>query len=187
MIYPKKINASNGEIITKIMLAISIIVAIVLTVINKLTTPNIPWAALANSGIIYIWIITIYSIHRNINIAGHVVLQTIAVSLLTIFIDYKLGFRGWSLSLAIPIILIIANLAMLILTIVSHKKYLRYAIYQFFILIFSILPAILIGEKIVTEPIMGIIATGISILNLIITIILSAKDLKEAIKRKFHT
>lgn len=186
MIYPKKINASNGEIITKIMLAISIIVAIVLTVINKLTTPNIPWAALANSGIIYIWVITIYSIHRNINIAGHVVLQTIAVSLLTIFIDYKLGFKGWSLSLAIPIILIIANLAMLILTIVSHKKYLRYAIYQLFILIFSILPAILIGEKIVTEPIMGIIATGISILNLIITIILSAKDLKEAVIRKFH-
>ena len=75
---------------------------------------------------------------------------------------------------------------MLILTIVSHKKYLRYAIYQFFILIFSILPAILIGERIVTEPIMGIIATGISILNLVITIILSAKDLEEAIKRKFH-
>lgn len=186
MIYPKKINASNGEIITKIMLAISIIVAIVLTVINKLTTPNIPWAALANSGIIYIWVITIYSIHRNVNIAGHVVVQTIAVSLLTVFIDYKIGFKGWSLSLAIPIILIIANLAMLILTIVSHKKYLRYAIYQLFILIFSILPAILIGEKIVTEPIMGIIATGISILNLIITIILSAKDLKEAVIRKFH-
>ena len=186
MIYPKKVNASKGEIITRIMLAISIIVAIVLTIINKITNPNIPWAALANSGIIYIWIITIYSIHRNINIAGHVVLQTIAVSILTVFIDYKIGFRGWSLSIAIPIILIIANLAMLILTIVSHKKYLRYAIYQLFILIFSILPAILIGEGMVKEPIMGIIATGISILNLIITIILSAKDLKEAVKRKFH-
>ena len=186
MIYPKKVNASKGEIITRIMLAISIIVAIVLTIINKITNPNIPWAALANSGIIYIWIITIYSIHRNINIAGHVVLQTIAVSILTVFIDYKIGFRGWSLSIAIPIILIIANLAMLILTIVSHKKYLRYAIYQLCILIFSILPAILIGERMVKEPIMGIIATGISILNLIITIILSAKDLKEAVKRKFH-
>ena len=187
MIYPKKINASKGEIIIKIMIAISILLAILLTIINKLTSPNIPWAAIANSGIIYIWIITIYSINRNVNIAGHVVVQTIAVSLLTVFIDYKIGFRGWSLSLAIPIILIVANLAMLILTIVSHKKYFRYAIYQLFILISSILPAILIGEKIVKEPIMGIIAIGISILNLFITIILSARDLKEAVKRKFHT
>ena len=102
------------------------------------------------------------------------------------FIDYRLGFKGWSLSLAIPIILIVANTAMLILTIVSYKKYLRYAIYQLFILIFSILPAILIGERIVTKPVMSFIAIGISLLNFIITIILSAKDLKEAIKRKFH-
>ena len=186
MIYPKKINASNGEIIIKIFLSVSIAIAIILTIINKLTTPNVPWAALANSGIIYIWIVVIYSIHRNVNIAGHVLLQTIAISLLTVYIDYRLGFHGWSLSLSIPIILIVANLTMLILTIVSYKKYLRYAIYQLFILLFSILPAILIGEKIVTDPIMGIIASGVSLLNLIITIILSAKDLKEAIKRKFH-
>lgn len=186
MIYPKKISANNGEIIIKIFLSVSIAIAIILTIINKLTTPNVPWAALANSGIIYIWIVVIYSIHRNVNIAGHVLLQTIAISLLTVYIDYRLGFQGWSLSLSIPIILIVANLTMLILTIVSYKKYLRYAIYQLFILLFSILPAILIGEKIVTDPIMGIIASGVSLLNLIITIILSAKDLKEAIKRKFH-
>lgn len=186
MIYPKKINANKSEIITKIMLAISIAVAIIMTIINKLTTPNIPWSALANGGIVYIWVIVIYSIHRNVNIAGYVLVQTIAISLLTVYIDYRLGFKGWSLNLAIPIILIVANTAMLILTIVSHKKYLRYAIYQLFILIFSVLPAILIGERIITKPIMGIIAIGISILNLVITIILSAKDLKEAIKRKFH-
>ena len=186
MIYPKKINANKSEIITKIMLAISLAIAIILTIINKLRTPNVPWAALANSGIIYIWVIVVYSIHRNVNIAGHVLVQTIAVSLLTIFIDYRIGFKGWSLSLAIPIILIVANTAMLILTIFSYKKYLRYAIYQLFILIISILPAILIGERIVTQPVMSFIAIGISILNLIITIILSAKDLKEAIKRKFH-
>ena len=158
MIYPKKINANKSEIITKIMLAISLAIAIILTIINKLTTPNVPWAALANCGIIYIWVIVVYSIHRNVNIAGHVLVQTIAVSLLTIFIDYRIGFRGW----------------------------LRYAIYQLFILIISILPAILIGERIVTQPVMSFIAIGISILNFIITIILSAKDLKEAIKRKFH-
>ena len=186
MIYPKKINASNGEIIIKIMLAISVIVAVVLTIINKLTSPNIPWDALANSGIIYIWIVVAYSINKNVNIAGHVTIQTIAISLLTVYIDYKLGFRGWSLSIAIPIIIMVANLTMLILTIVSYKKYLRYAIYQLIILIFSVLPVVFITEKLVTEPILGIIATGISLFNLLVTVILSSRDLKEAIIRKFH-
>ena len=186
MLYPQKLSSKSSNLLVKVLMLVSIIVAIILVIINKLTTPDIHWAALANGGIIYVWVIVKYSIHRNVNIAGHVLIQTIAVSILTVFIDYKLGFKGWSLSLAIPIILIVANTAMLILTIVSYKKYLRYAIYQLFILIFSVLPAILIGERVVTKPIMSIIAIGISILNLVITIILSAKDLGEAIKRKFH-
>ncbi len=186
MIYPKKINANNGEIIIKLAIVLSVLVAALLTIINKITNPQIPWAAIANSGIIYVWLVFIYSINKNVNIAGHVLLQTIAISLLTVFIDYRLGFKGWSLSIAIPIIIIVSNLAMLILTIVSYKKYLRYAIYQLIILLFSILPAVFITEKLVTNPILGIISTGISIINLIITLILSSKDLKEAMIRKFH-
>ena len=186
MIYPKKINASHGEMIVRLLLILSILVGILLTIINKLTSPNVPWAAIANCGIIYVWLATIYSINKNVNIAGHVLLQTILISLLTVYIDYRLGFKGWSLSISIPIIIMVANLAMLILTLISYKKYLRYAIYQLIILIFSILPAILITEKIVTNTVLGIIATGISLLNLVITLILSSRDLKEAIVRKFH-
>lgn len=186
MIYPKKINAKKSDNIIKIFMALTILIAIVLTIINQIVNPNVPWAALTNSGLIYVWIVVLYSIYRNVNIAGHVLVQTIAISLLTVFIDYKIGFRGWSLSIAIPIILMIANLAMLILTIVSYKKYLRYAIYQLIILIFSVLPVIFIIEKLVKEPTLGIIATGISVVNLILTLILSSKDIKEAVKRKFH-
>ena len=112
MIYPKKINANNGEIIIKLAIVLSVLVAALLTIINKITNPQIPWAAIANSGIIYVWLVFIYSINKNVNIAGHVLLQTIAISLLTVFIDYRLGFKGWSLSIAIPIIIIVSNLAM---------------------------------------------------------------------------
>ena len=186
MIYPKKINADKSELITKISLIISIVIAIVVTLINKLTSPNVPWAAIANSGIVYLWIVVWYSVNKNINVAGHVLIQSIAISLLTLFIDYKLGFSGWSLSISIPIIVIIANVTMLILTIVSYRRYARYAIYQLIILLFSILPAIFITERIIDNAILGIISTAISGLNLLITIILSFKDVKEAVIRKFH-
>ena len=68
MIYPKKINANRGEMITKIAIISSVLVAIILIIINKLTTPQIHWAAIANSGIIYIWIVVIYSVNKNVNI-----------------------------------------------------------------------------------------------------------------------
>lgn len=164
----------------------SFLMAIILILINKLTTPNIPWAMLANAGIVYTWITVLYSINKNINIAGHVLLQTIAISLLVVFIDYELGFKAWSINIAIPIIIMISNITMLILTIVSHKKYVKYAIYQLVIVLLSMVPVFLMSENIIKEKTLSIIASVISTLNLIITLTFCARDVKEAVIRKFH-
>ena len=164
----------------------SVFIAILLIVINKLTTPRIPWAAIANGGIIYAWIVLFYSIRKNINIAGHVLLQTIAISLLTIYIDYELKFKGWSIDIVVPILVIISNITMLVLTIVSHKEFIKYAIYQLLIVLFSLLPIILVTENMVQNKTLSIVASGISILNLGLSLILCARDVKEAVIRKFH-
>lgn len=186
MIYPQKLNSKKSDKIVKILLIVSVILAILLYIINKLTSPKIPWAWFTNVGIIYIWITTIYSIRKNTNIAGHVLIQTIAISIITVLIDYNIGFLGWSLDIAIPIIIMIANITMLLLTIISHKKYIRYAIYQLIIVLFSMLPIILITERLIRNTTLSIIATSISGLNLLITLILCSKDVKEAIIRNFH-
>lgn len=186
MIYPQKIKAKKSDKIIKILISVSIGIALILLLINKLTTPNIPWAALANAGILYSWITVIYSVRKNVNIAGHVLLQTIAISVLTIYIDYKLGMKGWAINIAIPIIIMIANVTMLVLTIVSYKKYIKYAIYQLIIVIFSMLPVVFVTENIVQNKTLSVIASGISVLNFIFCLVLCAKDVKEAIIRKFH-
>ena len=64
MIYPKKISAKKTGIIIKILLLISVLVALLLTFINKKTTPDIHWAALSNAGIVYVWITVIYSMNK---------------------------------------------------------------------------------------------------------------------------
>lgn len=186
MIYPQKLNSRKSNLIIKLGLLISAIIAIILIVINKLTTPQIPWAAIANGGIIYVWIVLFYSIKKRINIAGHVLLQTIIISILVVFIDYKLDFRTWSISIGIPIIVMISNITMFVLTIISHKKFIKYAIYQLTILIFSLLPIIFITENIVQNKVLCIVSMGISFLNLVLTLILCTRDIKEAVIRKLH-
>lgn len=183
MIYPQKLNSKEGEELVKIFLIVSVIIAVVLIIINKLVTPNISWAGLANCGIIYIWITVIYSIKRNTNIAGHVLLQIIIMSMAMLYIDDKMGFYGWSVNIAIPIILIVANVTMLILTIVSYKKYIRYAIYQLVIVLITLTSIIFIMKN---TNILGKSAVIISVINLLISLILSYKDIKEEIIRKFH-
>lgn len=186
MIYPEKIKAKKSDQIMKQLISVSVGIAIILVLINKLTTPTIPWAALANAGILYSWVVVIYAIKKNINIAGHVLLQLIALSSLTIYIDYVLGMKGWSINLAIPIMIMIANLTMLVLTIVSYKKYMKYAMCQLVIVLLSMLPVLLVTEHIVEDKMLSIVATGISVLNFLLCLMLAARDIKEAILRKFH-
>ena len=186
MLYPQKLNSKKSNIIVTILLGSSFLIAILLIIINKLTTPEIHWAALANAGIIYIWITVRYAINKRTNIAGHVMIQAIAISLLTTYIDYNLGFKRWSLEISIPIIIMIANITMFVLTVVSHRKYVRYAIYQLIICIFSFIPIYFMQKNMINNYILSYVAMGISVVNVILTIILSAKDVKEAIIRKFH-
>ena len=49
MLYPKKLSSKKSNVLIKILLGVSLIIAIILTIINKLTRPDIHWAALANS------------------------------------------------------------------------------------------------------------------------------------------
>ena len=186
MIYQQKLNSKKGEIILYTFIASSIILALVLLLINKLTTPGVPWSAIANCGIIYTWIVVIYSIRRNTNIGGHVLLQILAISAVLLYIDKRLGYIGWSINLGIPIVLIAANVTMFVLTIISYKKYIKYAIYQLVIVLLSILPLVIMSIKNIELSILGMVAIGVSILNLIVTICLCYKDIKEAVVMKVH-
>lgn len=186
MFYPQKINAKKTDIIIKIAILISIIAGILLVVINRLVSPKIHWAGYCNAGIIYIWITVLYSINKNVNIARHLFIQMLAISALCVYIDCKIGFEAWSINIAIPIIVIIINISMLILSIANRNNYIHYAIYQLLIVLVSLIPIFLVYEKLVNDKTLSVVATSVSGVNLLLSLLLHRKDIKEEIVRKFH-
>ena len=186
MIYPQKLNSKKSNELVNALIICSIMIAIILFVINKIITPSIPWSGIANCGIIYIWITVLYSIKRNTNIAGHILLQMIEISVVMLYIDHRLNFYGWSIYIGIPIALISANIIMLVLAIVGHKKYIRYAIYQLIIVFISIIQIGPVLTETIEFGVLNKISIGVSLLNFIISLILSYKDFYKIIKCKFH-
>lgn len=186
MIYPQKINSKKGDKIIYSLITASIIVAVILFVINKLTTPQIHWAALANCGIIYTWLTVMYSIKKGTNIAGHVLIQTILVSIVLLYIDKTIGYHGWSVYIGIPIMLMVANVTMVILTIISHEEYTKYAIYQLIIVFMSLMPIALAVRKVIEMKVLMRTAVDISVISLVISLVFCYRDIKEAVIRKLH-
>lgn len=186
MIYPQKINSKNTDKIIKVLIIASVVLGLILFLINRIFTPNVPWSPITNAGIVYIWITVINAIKKNTNIAAHVLLQMTIISLLLVYIDNKLNFLGWSVYIGIPIINIIANITMLVLSIVCYKKYSRYAMYQLIIVLLSMIPIFLALNGLIEFKILHIVAIIISLFNLSISLILSHTEILKTLICKFH-
>ena len=186
MLYPKKINSKKIDKMFKIISFIVILLSIVLLIINRITTPNIYWSHLSIFGFIYIYFTVKYSVTRTTNIANYVMIQTIFLALLMYFIDYRIGYTGWSLKISIPILIIISNIAMFIITLFSFKHYGKYAISQLIIVILSLSIIYFIYKGYVKENALIKISIIISIFNFLVSLILCHRDFKEEIIKKFN-
>lgn len=186
MLYPQKLSSKKSDFMIVIAILFSVAVGGILVLINHFTTPDVHWAGLANAGILYVWVNVFYAINHNTNIAGYVLLETFAISFLTSYIDYKTGNRGWAMSFAIPIVLIVANVTMFVLTVVSHKKFIRYAVFQLVVCGLSLLPLYFVLNGLVDFGVLCFVATGVSVVNFLVTICLCARDTKDVLVRKFH-
>ena len=186
MIYPKLINIKKTNIAISILLLISIIVAIISIVINELCTKEFKWSLIVVISILYIWVTTMYSIRKDVNIASHVLLQTICISILVVLLDIIIGYKKWSLEIALPIIIGVANVTIFVLTIVNRKRYFKYAIYELLIFSISMIPFLLFLVHVINRWLLMTIFSGIALFTLISTIFLCGKDLKQEIERLFH-
>lgn len=187
-LYPKIRSVKNSHLAIKIMIAVSFLLALTCVIVNLCTSTNYLWCLIVIAGILYTWITVMYSINRNVNIASSVVVQTIAISALTLCIDFILGYQGWAINIAIPIIIMVANVTILVLTIVSVRRYYKYAIYQLIISALSFIPLILfwIWDDVITKPIFTTISSSIAAFTLIMSLILCGKNIVEELDRRLH-
>ena len=185
-LYPKIMNISTSNKIMLIMTIISLVISITSVIVNIFVTRHFKWSLLVIAGVIYTWITVMNSIKKNLNIASRVMLQVILIDILCVALDWIIGYRGWSFTIAIPISIITANVTMLILLMCTFKIYTRYIIYQLIIFIWSMIPGVLCLIGLVPMNILTIIATPIAIITLFITIILFKKEVNEEMKKRFH-
>lgn len=187
LLYPEVRNVKKDNTAKRIMIVVSMAISLICLIINLCTQTRYMWSLIVIVSIIYVWITVMYSIHRNVNIASSVMVQLIAISILTICIDNILGYSGWSINLAVPIIIMVANITSFVLTICSFHKY-KYALYQLIIFIISIVPLgiLLFSDEVITKTLFTIISSSIAFFSFVFSLILCGRDIIEELDRRLH-
>lgn len=174
------------NIAIKILLLVSIILALSSILINFYTTKDTLWSLIAIAGIIYCWLTTLFSIRKDINIGAHLLIQTICISIILIIIDNVLGYIGWSVNIAIPILITINNIAMFIILLVNYKRYTQYIFYHLGLFLISLTPALFYLLNVSNSFGFMIIAILTTTISLTSAIIFSGKDSLHELKKRFH-
>lgn len=186
MLYPKIVSVNKSRKITTLFIICSIVVSIILLITNYVCNSKLNWSIVAIASIVYLWFSTIYALDKSVNLAGYTLYQMISDSILIFIIDYVFGFRKWSLSIGIPIVIMISNITMVIITIIKNKKYVKYAFYEILIILFSIIYDVIISMASIHSPILNIITLWICITNLSFVLIFNYDILKLELEKKFH-
>lgn len=186
-IYPEiAVTPHKYDIIKRSMLFLSVLVACVSIITNYLTYNGVLWSLITIAAIIYLWIIMVYSIKRNRNIASQIMVQVLCVSIFSFIMDKSIGYIGWSVNHVIPEVTIVANVSVLVIVIVNRMYWHTYVLNQIVIAVSGLIPGILWLCGVIQVPLPTIVATVTSVLVLIITIIFGDKTIKSELKRRFH-
>ena len=185
-VFPKIPPFYESHLAIKIMLFISITALVVSFGINMIFPSNINWPILFMFAVISIWGGLIMIVQKRYHIPKTIVWQVIIISILAVFWDYKIGWRGWSLDYVIPIACVSAMIIMYVTAKIMHLSTRDYITYILIDGILGIIPIMFIFFDMINVVYPSIISTGFSIISLSAIFIFQGKEIKAEITKRMH-
>ena len=176
----------ESHLALKIMIFISIVALVLSFGINMVFPSEINWPILFMFGVISIWVGLIIIVQKRYHIPKKIIWQVFIISILSVFWDYKIGWRGWSLDYIIPIACVSAMIIMYVTAKIMHLSTRDYITYVLLDGIFGIIPVIFIIFDLVNVVYPSIISVGFSIISLSAIFIFQGKEIKAEITKRMH-
>lgn len=176
----------------KIQFALSIylfsaIVVEVITVVACVISGTSIWrAVLIAAFMVYGFVTLKFSIQKNTGYRLKMFLQTLLAVLLLVFVDYILGFYGWSLNYVFPSVLLLTDAAILVLMIVNSRNWQSYIPMQLLMVGLCLVSFWLYHMGVVTDIRLAVVAIFVSALIFAGTVIVGGKKARDELYRRFH-
>lgn len=184
--YPDVPMKYNRRSITKWLLTLSIVIIFVTLALGLIWQGRIQWLQASLFGVVTMWLAVLIILRKRRNVAKSILYLLITLSLLCIYLDYLIGWTGWSTTFAVPII---CSASISGLFIASHFMKMRisdYVLYLVAAAMLGLVPILFLIFNWVGTVIPSWISIGLSALMLtIISILRGSEILRELQKRMF--
>lgn len=184
--FPKIPLTYESHLVLKILIFISIASVVISFAIDKIFPSNINWPIFLIFGLLSIWLGLIVILRKGYHIPKKIIWQVAIISLLSIFWDWRIGWRGWSINYVIPIACVSAMVIMFITAKIlklSTRDYITYALIDG---CFGIVPILFIAFDWVKVVYPSIISIAVSIISLSAIFIFQGDAIKSELNKRMH-
>ena len=176
----------ESHLAMRIMIFISIASVVVSFAINMIFPSNINWPILFMFGLISVWLGLFFILQKRYHIPKKIIWQVAILSILSVFWDWKTGWRGWSLDYVIPISCLSAMIIMYVTAKIMNLSIRDYIIYSLIDGFFGIIPILFILFDWVNVIYPSIISIAVSIISLAAIFIFQGENIKVELDKRMH-
>ncbi|MBQ9198561.1 MAG: hypothetical protein IJ141_00045 [Lachnospiraceae bacterium] len=174
------------KFVIRLSIFLSIIAEIILVLINYATYKGTPWSVVTGAALIYICFTISYSFQRYVSHRSKLAVQVIAAIPLIMIIDHVYGGNGWSINYGIPIMVLVLDLVVFILSMVNFKKCHVYLMVQLTGIVMSLICSIFVILGNYKVKMLSIIATVVSVIIFMIIVFLGEKRSTSELAKRFR-
>lgn len=176
----------KSHLAVRILVFISVVTVILSFAINRYYTSRFNWPLLILLGLGSMWLIAGNVLLKRRSIAKVITWQVTILGLLALIWDRAIGWQGWSLDFAIPIICTAATGAMFVIAQVRQLEAAEYLVYLSLTALFGLVPLLFILFGWVHIALPSVICVVISAIMLSAILIFQWESIRSELDRRLH-
>lgn len=137
-------------------------------------------------GISSMWLVVLMAIRKRRNLAKSTVYLVVLVGLVCVYWDYLTGWRGWSLTYAVPIVCASAIVALLITVRVMRIEVGEHIVYSGLTVLLGLAPIGFLALGWVTNPLPAGICGALALLALVPLQTVRGSDVRHELAKRLH-
>ena len=185
--YPNiRMKSRKMILFSRIYLFLALTIEIILINICAFLNVDIVLSIISGCVLFYGYMVIRYAIIGQSGYREKILVLTTLAILILIAIDYSSGYRGWSVNYIFPSGIMLIDVGVVILMLVNRKNWQSYIMMELFMVVCSFGGLILKFAGIITDQILIVIATNMSVILFLGTVIIGGRRAKVELKRRFH-
>lgn len=182
----QKLEKKENQRIVQTFSFLCLAIAVVCGMINFMTAGMLNWFWFAGAGCACAWLVVMVAYFKRRNILKNEMWQLLIISVIAIFWDWFIGWRGWSVDFVLPFGALAVQFSIPVIAKVNRLEREEYLFYLVQAGVAGLIPIVLVWTGIVRLVYPSVVSAGISFLTVAALFIFCLKDTLQEFHKKLR-